>query len=90
MGGTDASEPPEVAQGGLFLLCVHQKDTVREQQGGQIRAPCDVGSSAGLELSWETRCEELWGFPGDQRTENFIWRGAQWAGPYEQFVVLPG
>lgn len=57
MGGTDASESPEVAQGGLFLLCVRQKDAVREQQGGQRRAPCEVGSSAGLELSWETCCE---------------------------------
>lgn len=47
MEGTDASESPEVAQGGLFLLCVRQKDAVREQQGGQRRVPCEVGSSAG-------------------------------------------
>ena len=59
MGGTYASEPPEVAQGDLFLLCVHQKDAVPEPQGGQRRAHCDVGSSSGLELSWETCCEEL-------------------------------
>lgn len=80
MGGTDASEPPEVAQGGLFLLCVRQKDAVREPQGGQRRVYCDVGSCSGLELSWETCCEELWGLPGDTRTEKFIWHGAEWAG----------
>lgn len=71
MGGTDASESPEVAQGGLFLLCVRQKDAVREQQGRQRRAPCDVGSSAGLELSWEACCEASLGTRG-QRTSSDV------------------